>query len=277
MKITVITPVFNGARYIEQCLKNVIAQNCDSVEHLIMDGLSTDGTPQLVQKFADNHPHIRLVSEKDLGQSDAMNKGIQLAQGSIIGFLNVDDYYEKGVLNRILEIFENLPEPSFVCGNLNIWNADGSLKHFNKPDKISLVELVSNCFEWPYNPSAYFYHKSLHDKTGKYNIDNHLCMDYEFILEAARLIELKHFDELWGNFVMVENSKTEVFHKENPEKAFEDAQKIRERIITNLSVENETSLKKILESNRPMIVVSSKQEINWFKKIKLLISRYLSF
>jgi glycosyltransferase involved in cell wall biosynthesis len=268
MQITIITPVFNGAKYIRQCIENVINQNCDSVEHLIMDGLSTDGTQEIVKEFAENHPHIRLISEKDKGQSDAMNKGIAAAKGEIISFLNVDDFYEPGVFNRILEIFKDLPEPSFVCGNLNIWNADGSLKHFNKPNRISLVELVSNCFEWPYNPAAYFYHKSLHEKTGLYNTQNHFCMDYEFIIESAQYIDLKHVDEIWGNFVMVTDSKTQNAHQETLETAFEAGEIVRKKAIGGFNEGQLTLLASILSENKPMLLPEKPKAISTFRKIK---------
>jgi glycosyltransferase involved in cell wall biosynthesis len=276
MQITIITPVYNGAKYIRQCIENVISQDCASVEHLIMDGLSTDGTQAIVNEFAENHPHIRLISEKDKGQSDAMNKGIAAAKGEIISFLNVDDYYEPGVFNRVLEIFKDLPDPSFVCGNLNIWNADGSLKHFNRPIRISLVELVSNCFEWPYNPTAYFYHKNLHEKTGPYNVNNHLRMDYEFILEAANYTEIIHIDELWGNFVLVENSKTQNFHCENPEKAFYEAEELRQKSIGRLSAENRELLNKILANEKPMHVPQETKTLKNQKGIKQKIKSFFN-
>ncbi|HRH34463.1 MAG TPA: glycosyltransferase family 2 protein [Catalimonadaceae bacterium] len=250
-EITIITPVFNGSKYIETCLQNVIDQKCESVEHLVMDGASTDGTHELVSKWAAKFPHITLISEKDKGQSDAMNKGIAKAKGKIISFLNVDDYYEPGVFNRVLEIFSHLPEPSFVCGNLNILNPDGSLKHFNRPDHISLVELLSNCFEWPYNPSAYFYHKSLHEIAGGYNEENHLSMDYEFILSAARNIQLRHIDETWGNFQNLEDSKTNVAHAQNPQDSFQKAEELRAKIIPYLNKAQKAELKEILARHIP--------------------------
>lgn len=253
-KLTVITPVFNGARYIEQCLQNVVDQKCVVAEHLIMDGASTDGTAEIVKDWAAKHAHIRLISEKDKGQSDAMNKGIHLAKGEIISFLNVDDYYEENVLNRVLEIFKELRAPAFVCGNLNIWNADGSLKHFNKPDRISLPELASNCFEWPYNPSAYFYHKSLHQKTGPYNVDNHFCMDYEFVMEAAKAVPLRHVDELWGNFVMVADSKTQSTHEDALEKAFAAGEAVRQKAIQSFTPEQHLELSQILAAHKPMLL-----------------------
>lgn len=246
IRLTIITPVFNGKIYIEKCLENVASQAFPEMEHLIMDGGSTDGTVEIIQKWMVKNPHIRLISEKDKGQSNAMNKGIKLAQGNIISFLNVDDYYEPAVLQKVLPIFESLPEASFVCGNLNIWNADGSFKHFNRPDKLSLTELLSHKFEWPYNPSAYFYHKSLHEKTGLYNEGNHYCMDYEFILEAAKNTRILHVDEVWGNFCVVEESKTLQRFKDRQEEAAAEGRALREAAISKLNPSQKAELEQIL-------------------------------
>ena len=104
--ISVITPVYNGEQFIESCIKVVIDQACPGVEHIILDGDSTDRTVEIIKWYADQYPHILWVSEKDEGQSDAMNKGIAMAKGEIIGILNVDDFYEPNVLNRVSEIFK---------------------------------------------------------------------------------------------------------------------------------------------------------------------------
>ena len=100
--ISVITPVYNSIQFIEDCILNVINQKAINVEHLIVDGGSNDGTLEVIQHFSKEYPHIRFLSEKDNGQSDAMNKGIDLAKGRFISFLNVDDYYEEGALKDVL-------------------------------------------------------------------------------------------------------------------------------------------------------------------------------
>src|ERR1039457_2914178 len=158
--LSVITPVFNGDRFIEFCIQNVIKQNCPDVEHIIVDGGSTDGTVDIIRQYAENHLHIRWVSEKDQGQSDAMNKWISMAAGAIIGFLNVDDYYEPDTLQDILKRFELLPEPSLLVGNCNIWDDDGKLLSVSRPSEIGLLNLLRGRYEdaFPMNPSAYFYH-----------------------------------------------------------------------------------------------------------------------
>ena len=84
--ISVITPSYNGERFIENCIKNVIEQKCPEVEHVIVDGGSTDGTVDIIRHHAENYSHIRWISEPDQGQSDAMNKGIAMARGDILGF-----------------------------------------------------------------------------------------------------------------------------------------------------------------------------------------------
>ncbi len=208
--ISVITPIYNGEKFIESCLQTVINQNCASVEHLIVDGGSIDRTIEIVQRYAQQYPHIRWISEPDRGQSDAMNKGIALAKGEIIAMLNVDDYYEPNVLNRVEEIFKTLPEPSFVSGNCQIWDDEGQLLEVNRPEKLKLFDLVLglNVNPYPCNPSAYFYHASLHQKVGGYEIADHYAMDLDFILRAVGAAHTVYVDEVWGNYRRIEGTKT---------------------------------------------------------------------
>lgn len=208
--ISVITPVYNGERFIESCIKVVIDQNCPDVEHIIVDGGSTDGTVEIIKQYAGKYPHIRWISEKDKGQSDAMNKGIAMAKGEILAILNVDDYYEPNVLNRVSEIFKTLPEPSLLVGNCNVWDDEGRLDFINKPAKLKLTDLLLG-FEvnpHPMNPSAYFYHTSLHQKIGHYKVDEHYAMDLDFLLRAIQVATVKYVDETWGNYRQLENTKT---------------------------------------------------------------------
>lgn len=227
--ISVITPVYNGERFIESCMKVVIDQNCPDVEHIILDGSSTDRTIEIIKNYAEKYPHIRWISEKDKGQSDAMNKGIAMAKGEILGILNVDDYYEPNVLNQVLEIFKTLPEPSLLVGNCNVWNDEGRLIDLNKPAKLEFSALLLAPYRnsFPMNPSAYFYHTSLHKKVGLYKVDEHYAMDYHFILQAVQVATVKYVDETWGNYRLIEGTKTR-----NDEKSGQSAQRL-EHLIAN--------------------------------------------
>lgn len=208
MDISVITPVYNGERFIESCLRSVAEQNCRDVEHLVIDGGSTDRTIEIVKDYANQYPHIRWVSEKDKGQSDAMNKGLRLARGSLIGFLNADDFYEPGALPAVLEVFKSLTEPSILVGNCNVIDGAGKLLWLNRP-KTGYYQLLTVWrFKWPSNPSAYFYHRSLHEKIGEFEIGEHYVMDYDFLLKAFRASNVVYVDRTFGNYRMYGDNKT---------------------------------------------------------------------
>lgn len=210
--ISVITPVFNGERFIEACIQVVAKQKCANVEHIIVDGASTDRTETIIKKYATKYPHVRWISEKDNGQSDALNKGIHMARGDILAVLNVDDYYEPGVLNRILQLFKNLPTPSLLVGNCYVWDNEGKLLYLNRPSKLKITDLL---LDWsfcphPVNPSAYFYHKSLHDIIGFYRTDMQTGQDLPFILSAVQAATVTYVDEFWGNWPRLEGSLTQL-------------------------------------------------------------------
>jgi glycosyltransferase involved in cell wall biosynthesis len=208
--LSVITPVLNNKRYIQRCLDSVIQQNCASAEHLIIDGGSTDGTMDIVQGYAQEYAHIRWISEKDQGQSDALNKGIALAQGSILGNLNVDDCYEPGTLSRVLDLFEHLPEPGLLVGNCNVWNEYGHLVEVNRPCLIKYNDLLLGYTvnPIPINPSAYFYHKSIHALIGGYDVTEDYILDWDFLLRTVQVSHVHYFDEIWGNYYLIQGTKT---------------------------------------------------------------------
>jgi glycosyltransferase involved in cell wall biosynthesis len=208
--ISIITPVYNGEKFIEFCIKNVIAQNCLNIEHIIIDGGSTDKTVEIIEQYAKEYPHIRWISEKDKGQSDAMNKGIGMAKGEILSFLNVDDFYQPNALKSVTELFIKLPEPSLLVGNCNLLNNNDEIKSVNKPKRLKIVQLLTKtdfCI-FPLNPSAYFYHKSLHETIGLYPVDEHYMMDLDFIFKAVKNANVKYVDEIWGNHRQIEGTKT---------------------------------------------------------------------
>jgi len=208
--ISVITPVYNGERFIESCLQNVINQQCAGVEHIIIDAASKDKTVEIIKQYADRYSHIRWISEPDQGQSDAMNKGIKMATGKIVSFLNTDDYYEPNALKRVLERFKTLPEPSLLVGNCNVWEDEGKFAEVNKPKKLKLIDLLLGpCVNaYPLNPSAYFYHTSLHQKIGFYKIDEHYAMDIDFLFRAVQSATVIYVDEVWGNYRKFQGTKT---------------------------------------------------------------------
>ncbi len=113
-KISIITPSFNQGRYIEQTILSVLNQNYPNLEYIIIDGGSTDETVDIIKKYASKITYW--VSEKDTGQTDALNKGFAKCTGEIVNWINSDDYYEPGALLAIGNLFKNNPAVNVVCG-----------------------------------------------------------------------------------------------------------------------------------------------------------------
>lgn len=240
--ISVITPVYNGASFIEACIKVVIEQNCSDFEHIIVDGGSQDNTVEIIKQYAEKYPHIRWISEADQGQSDAMNKGIKMAKGDIIAILNVDDYYEPNVFNRVLEIYRKYPKLDLVVANCNILGSNNKLLSIQKPSKLSLYDFLKPCLTNPIpaNPSAYFYRKSLHEKVGYYQIEDHYSMDTDFLLRAIQIANARYFDEIWGNFRYIMGTKS--FENKMQGNFYIKRQKLVKKYISDLPLPLRLSL-----------------------------------
>lgn len=235
MRLTIITPVINGVRYISECVENVRSQGLADVEHLVIDGGSTDGTRELLAELAVSYPHLRYISEKDAGQSDAMNKGIRKAAGDIIGFLNVDDYYAPGALGEALAFLDQHPKVDFVVGNCRVIKEHLASVSINEPRDLRLENLLLGWEygQFPVNPSAYFYRKRIHSIVGEYDIGEHYAMDLAFLLTCAAKVRMAHVSRLWGNFRMMPGTKT--YEDAKAGTASVRAQKLRSLWIDRLS------------------------------------------
>jgi glycosyltransferase involved in cell wall biosynthesis len=203
MKISIITPCYNASEWIERAIQSVKSQDYLEWEHIVVDGKSNDGTLDILAK----HPHLRVVSEEDNGQADAMNKGYQLAKGEIIGFLNADDYYFPGALTAIANAFDE--DTNFVVGNVLVKSKRLGSDFLNTPR--TTLEGMMRHWEpnaFCYNPVGYFYRKAIQDKC-PFNPDNYASMDLEFLLDAASITEFKKIDFTLGCFDDGHDTKTD--------------------------------------------------------------------
>ena len=121
-KISIITPVFNNVKYIEKCILSVLNQNYPNLEYIIIDGGSTDGTVQIIEKYTDQLTYY--LSEKDRGQTHALNKGFSEATGDVLAWLNADEEYLLGTLTEVGEAFLADPALDFFFGNRVIIDED---------------------------------------------------------------------------------------------------------------------------------------------------------
>lgn len=124
--VSIITPCLNSEKTIEQTIKSVINQTYPKIEYIIVDGESTDGTLGIVEKYKDKISKV--VSEKDDGIYDAMNKGLHLSTGDLVGIINADDWYEANAVENIVAAFEENPNAHVFYGNLNMYYQDNFIK-----------------------------------------------------------------------------------------------------------------------------------------------------
>jgi len=201
-KISVITPSYNSGKYIECAIKSVLKQNYPNFEHIVVDGGSSDETVNILKK----HPHLMWLSEKDQGQSDAMNKGFKLSDGQIVVYLNADDYFEEGAFHAVLPYF--MGSAQFVVGRIRVIRDDGS-SWINNP-KVDFFEMLkwwqkdAFCF----NPVGYFYRREVQAGVGGFDIQDNTAMDLDFLLRCAIKFKFVKSDQVLGTFRLVEGTKT---------------------------------------------------------------------
>ncbi len=184
MKISIISPCFNSAGTIQETLESIKNQTYPDIEHLIIDGGSTDDTVKIISKYS----HVaKTISESDHGIYDAMNKGIELATGDIIGILNSDDHYTKpNIIHKIVQAFNTLP----------IDSAFGDLNYINKQNKIIRQWRSSEYHKdlflkgWMPPHPTFFLRKEYYKKYGLYNSDFSISADYELMLRMLYKYQL---------------------------------------------------------------------------------------
>lgn len=183
MLITIITPCLNRRETIAAAVESVMAQDWNEIEHIVVDGGSTDGTLELLSRYR----HLRVISEPDRGLYDAINKGLRLARGDIVGHLNSDDLYAPNVFGSVAGVFAAEPEIASVCGGVEIFVDagqerraiqvinNGSIKQLRRGDIIHGVPITN----------ARFFRRSLYDQIGLYDIRYRLAADRDFLMRMV--------------------------------------------------------------------------------------------
>ncbi len=188
MKISVVTPSYNQADFLKETVESVLSQELDvDVEHIIIDGGSTDGSVDYLRSLGKK---VSWVSEKDEGQADAVNKGVRMAGGDIIGWLNSDDVYLPGALQAVAGHFRDNPSCRWVYGRCRIIDSTGKeqwkwiteYKNFQLR-KFTYPKLLRENF---ISQPAVFFRKDLFEEAGELNKELHYAMDYDLWLRFAQ-------------------------------------------------------------------------------------------
>jgi len=195
LKISLITVVYNAQNTIDRCLDSVVRQKFNNVQHIVIDGGSTDNTIKIINKYRDNISVF--ISEPDNGIYDAMNKGISLADGDIIGTLNADDYLANDdILNDVANSFEQ-QNVHILYGDLDFIDPNGKVVR-----KWRSGGYRSGLFNWGWMPPhpTFYCKKELFEKLGGYKLDYGSAADYELML---RFIHAHKADVFYLNKVLI--------------------------------------------------------------------------
>jgi glycosyltransferase involved in cell wall biosynthesis len=204
MLVSIITPSFNQAMFLEQAIQSVLGQDYPEIEYIIVDGGSTDGSVEIIKRYSEKLSWW--ISEKDKGQTDALNKGFGRARGEILAWINSDDTYCPGAVSAAVHALISHPQASMVYGDCNFIDQHGSVigkfsarptnYHLLRQGYVHIPQQASffRADKWrlvsPLDPTYYF------------------AMDYDLWVRLAKLAPLVYIPQLWANFRLHDQGKT---------------------------------------------------------------------
>ena len=194
MRFSIITPTFNCVTTLKDTLDSVVAQTGAEREQIVVDNASRDGTPELVRLLA--LPHVRLVSEPDSGVYDAFNKGLNLATGDVIGFLNAADRYLPDALAAVAAAFAAHPEAAIVHGNIEVPDRQGHLRAL--PPPTGLRSLRGRRI---YHPAC-FVRRHVFDTVGRFDLRYRIAADLDWFIRARAHYPFQHLDRPLTHFAL---------------------------------------------------------------------------
>jgi glycosyltransferase involved in cell wall biosynthesis len=191
--VTIVTPSYNQGRFLEATLRSVLEQDYSNIEYLVVDGASTDSSVEIIRRYAERLTWW--VSEKDSGQSAAINKGFQRARGEIIGWLNSDDIYQPGAITAAVAAFKSHPEAVVVYGDALAIDTDGKPFNMMHTRQYTLNDLLA--FNIICQPAAFMRRSSL-EQVNYLNPAYHLLMDNLLWINMARIGPIVYFPQIWA-------------------------------------------------------------------------------
>ncbi|RCW50897.1 glycosyltransferase family 2 protein [Paenibacillus prosopidis] len=203
--VSVITPSFNQARYIRQTIESVLSQDYPNIEYIVVDGGSSDGTLEILQSYGHLGDRFRYISEPDNGQSHALNKGLHMANGQIIGWLNSDDTYLPGAIRKAVEMFRANPQFGMVYGKAYYTDENNVVLRPYAVEPYKKERLFETCFIC--QPAAFIRADVFRSMNG---VDESLkfCMDYDLWIRVSKNHPLGYIDDVLATSRLHDECKT---------------------------------------------------------------------
>jgi glycosyltransferase involved in cell wall biosynthesis len=219
-KFSIVTPSFNQRAYIEEALLGVKNQAYPQMEHIVVDGGSTDGTLEVLRDYGKRPgwEHLRWISEPDGGQSDALNKGFRMASGEIVGWLNSDDRYRSECFHAVADAFKKNPAADIVYGDYTWIDQHGKFLKVRREIEFSAFVLLYHRVSPLPTPSSFF-RRRIFEEGNFIDVEYHFSMDHEFFLRLFQWgYRFQHLSQVLADFRWQPDSKS----SQSPEKQKEE-------------------------------------------------------
>ena len=205
--VSIVTPSYNQGTYIEETIRSVLKQTYPHIEYIIIDALSTDNTPLVLDRY-ENHPRVsRIIREKDKGQADAIEKGFRMAKGEIVGWINSDDVLAVDVVEKSVRFFVENTKVGLTYGDIEHVDSRGTGIKICKPHPAIDRDYLLNINYDVYQPGS-FYRKRVVEEVGYMNHSLNYCMDLDLWLKILEKQEARYIGCAGAFFRCHETSKT---------------------------------------------------------------------
>ena len=202
--VSIVTPSYNQAWKLLIAAQSRSASPSATIEYIIVDGGSTDGSPEIIQKYTDRLAWW--VSEPDKGQTDAINKGFKRAKGDILAWLNSDDTYLPNALSEAVEFLQTHPQVGMVYGDANLVDENGHLLGKFPARQTDYRRLRRGYVHIPQQAS--FFRAELWREVGPLDPTFYFAMDYDLWVRIARISTLHYYPQTWANFRLHDSGKS---------------------------------------------------------------------